>query len=163
MATESSKEILAEANSAVETIPVERAISMVGDPNVVFDDVREGAEREKGTVKGSVHASRSFLEFRSRRSGQHYAQAGTCERKLVLFCGSGGRSALGTLKEMGVENVAHIRFGFGAWQKANGPTKLNRLAPQPQTRALIAQFYSSAGGYRMRMDLAARMTVLAFA
>jgi hypothetical protein len=32
MATKSSKEILAEANSAVETIPVDRAISMVGDP-----------------------------------------------------------------------------------------------------------------------------------
>jgi rhodanese-related sulfurtransferase len=63
MATKSSKEILSGASSAVETIPVEWAISMVEDPNVVFVDVREGAEREKGTVKGSVHASRSFLEF----------------------------------------------------------------------------------------------------
>jgi rhodanese-related sulfurtransferase len=45
-------------------------------------------------------------------------------KKLVLFCGSGGRSALAakTLKDMGLENVAHVAGGFGAWQKANGPT-----------------------------------------
>ena len=63
MPTRSSKEMLAEANGAVETIPVEQAIAMAGDPAVVFVDVREGSEREKGTVKGSVHASRSFLSF----------------------------------------------------------------------------------------------------
>ena len=63
MPTRSSKELLAEANAAVETIPVEQAVTMAGDQDVVFVDVREGAEREKGTVKGSVHASRGFPRF----------------------------------------------------------------------------------------------------
>ena len=124
MAAKSSKEMLAEANSAVETIPVERAISMADDPNVVFVDVREGAEREKGTIKGSVHASRSFLEFHADPASPMHKPELASGRKLVLFCGSGGRSALAakTLKDMGVENVAHVAGGFGAWQKANGPT-----------------------------------------
>ena len=124
MAAKSSKEMLAEANSAVETIPVERAISMADDPNVVFVDVREGAEREKGTIKGSVHASRSFLEFHADPASPMHKPELASGKKLVLFCGSGGRSALAakTLKDMGLENVAHLAGGFGAWQKANGPT-----------------------------------------
>jgi rhodanese-related sulfurtransferase len=124
MAAKSSKAMLAEANSAVETIPVERAISMADDPNVVFVDVREGAEREKGTIKGSVHASRGFLEFHADPASPMHKPELASGKKLVLFCGSGGRSALAakTLKDMGVENVAHVAGGFGAWQKANGPT-----------------------------------------
>jgi rhodanese-related sulfurtransferase len=124
MPTKNSKEMLAEANSAVETIPVERALAMVDDPNVVFVDVREGAEREKGTVRGSVHASRSFLEFHADPASTMHKPELAGGKKLVLFCGSGGRSALAakTLKDMGIENVAHIGGGFGAWQKANGPT-----------------------------------------
>ncbi len=125
MATRSSKEMLAEANGSVETAPFEKAIAMAGDPGVVFVDVREGSEREKGTVKGSVHASRSFLEFHADPASPMHKPELASGKKLVLFCGSGGRSALAakTLKDMGVENVAHVAGGFGAWQKAGGPTE----------------------------------------
>lgn len=117
--------MLAEANAAVETIPVEQAVTMAGDQDVVFVDVREGAEREKGTVKGSVHASRGFLEFHADPASPMHKPELTSGKKLVLFCGSGGRSALAakTLKDMGIENVAHVAGGFGAWQKVGGPTE----------------------------------------
>ena len=125
MATRSSKDLLAEANRAIETIPVEQAIALADDPNVVFVDVREGSEREKGTVKGSVHASRSFLEFHADPNSPMHKPELTGGKKLVLFCGSGGRSALAAkaLKDMGYDNVAHVAGGFGAWQKAGGPTQ----------------------------------------
>jgi rhodanese-related sulfurtransferase len=121
----SSKDLLAEANNAVETIPVEQAIALANDPNVVFVDVREGAERAKGTVKGSIHASRGFLEFHADPASPMHKPELASGKKLVLFCGSGGRSALAakTLKDMGLENVAHVAGGFGAWQKAGGPTQ----------------------------------------
>jgi rhodanese-related sulfurtransferase len=123
--TKSSKELLAEANRAIETITVERAIGMVGDPGVVFVDVREGSEREKGTIKGSIHASRGFLEFHADPASPMHKPELASGKKLVLFCGSGGRSALAanTLKTMGIDNVAHVAGGFGAWQKAGGPTQ----------------------------------------
>ncbi len=123
MTTRSSKEMVAEANSAVETIPVEQAIGLVDDPNVVFVDVREGTEREKGTIKGSIHASRSFLEFHADPNSPMHKPELASGKKLVLFCGSGGRSALAakTLKDMGFDKVAHVAGGFGAWQKAGGP------------------------------------------
>ena len=123
--TRSSKEMVAEANAGIETIPVEAAIALADDPNVVFVDVREGAEREKGTVKGSIHASRSFLEFHADPGSPMHKPELASGKKLVLFCGSGGRSALSAkaLKDMGVENVAHVAGGFTAWQKAGGPTE----------------------------------------
>ena len=125
MTMRSSKDMVAEANSAVETIPVEQAIGLVDDPNVVFVDVREGTEREKGTIKGSIHASRSFLEFHADPNSPMHKPELASGKKLVLFCGSGGRSALAakTLKDMGLDKVAHVAGGFGAWQKAGGPTQ----------------------------------------
>ena len=125
MPIRSSKDLLAEANSAIETIPVEQAIALADDPNVVFVDVREGSEREKGTVKGSIHASRSFLEFHADPNSPMHKPELASGKKLVLFCGSGGRSALSakTLKDMGYDNVAHVAGGFSAWQKAGGPTE----------------------------------------
>ena len=121
----SSKEMLAEANAGIETIPVDQAIALADDPSVVFVTVREGSKREKGTVRGSVHASRSFLEFHADSAGPMHMPELASGKKLVLFCGSGGRSALRakTLKDMGFENVAHVAGGFGAWQKAGGPTE----------------------------------------
>ena len=125
MPIRSSKDLLAEANGAIETIPVEQAIALADDPNVVFVDVREGSEREKGTVKGSIHASRSFLEFHADPNSPMHKPELASGKKLVLFCGSGGRSALSakTLKDMGYDNVAHVAGGFNAWQKAGGPTE----------------------------------------
>jgi rhodanese-related sulfurtransferase len=46
-------------------------------------------------------------------------------KRILLFCASGGRSALAakTLGEMGVPNVAHVGGGFNAWKQAGGPTE----------------------------------------
>jgi rhodanese-related sulfurtransferase len=43
--------------------------------------------------------------------------------RLVVYCASGGRSALAakTLKDMGIENVANMLGGFTAWQQNGGP------------------------------------------
>jgi rhodanese-related sulfurtransferase len=120
-----SKEMVAAANAAVETIPVETAIALARDPDVVFVDVREAVERQKGTIKGSVHAPRGFLEFHADPDSPMHKPELASGKKLVLFCAAGARSALAakTLKDMGIGNVAHIAGGFGAWQKAGGPTE----------------------------------------
>ena len=71
-----------------------------------------------------MHASRSFLEFTPIRPALCTKAELARGRKLVLFCGSGGRSPLAakTLKEIGYTMWPHVGSGFGAWQKANGPT-----------------------------------------
>ena len=121
----SSKDMLAEANQGLEAIPAEDAIALSGNPDVVFVDVREASEREKGTVPNSVHAARGFLEFHADPASPMHKPELTSGRKLILFCGAGGRSALSakTLKGMGIEKVAHVAGGFGAWTKAGGPVQ----------------------------------------
>ena len=99
---------------------------LVGQPDIVFVDLREGEELQKtGKVKGAVHVPRGFLEFQADpTSPTHKPELGSGKR-LVLYCASGGRSALGAkaLKDMGIENVAHVAGGFGALQQAGAPTE----------------------------------------
>src|SRR3954454_14443012 len=121
MAQKSAKDLVAEARREIETLSGQEAVKLVGDPNVVFVDVREGEELQKtGKVRGAVHVPRGFLEFQADPdSPTHKAELGG-GKKLVLYCGSGSRSALGakTLKDMGLKNVAHVAGGFPALQRA---------------------------------------------
>lgn len=119
--TKSAKDLVAEASKTVETLSAEDAVKLVGDPGVVLVDVREGEELQKtGKVQGAVHVPRGFLEFQADpTSASHKPELGGGKR-LVLYCGSGSRSALAakTLKEMGIGNVAHVAGGFAALQQA---------------------------------------------
>ena len=64
MLKRNASQLVGEANNAVETIPVEEGIALVGDDGAVILDVRETVERQQsGAIKGSVHAARGFLEF----------------------------------------------------------------------------------------------------
>jgi rhodanese-related sulfurtransferase len=119
-----AKQMLAEANAAIETLPVEAALKLVDDPDVVFVDVRETVERQQsGGVKGSVHVPRGFLEFQADPESRSHQPALSSGKRLVLYCSAGSRSALAakTLQDMGVPRVSHIAGGFGAWQQAGGP------------------------------------------
>jgi len=127
--TKSAKDLVAEANRSVETLSAEEAVNLVRDPNVVVVDVREGEElRRTGTIQSAVHVPRGFLEFQADpTSPSHKAELGGGKR-LVLYCGSGSRSALAakTLKEMGIGNVAHVAGGFSALQQAGAPIEESR-------------------------------------
>ena len=122
--TKTAKDLVAEANQTVETLSAEEAVKLVGDPGVVLVDVREGEELQKtGKVQGAVHVPRGFLEFQADpTSPSHKPELGG-GKKLVLYCASGNRSVLGAkaLKEMGIENVAHVAGGFNALQQAGAP------------------------------------------
>ena len=124
MATKSAKDLVTEATRDIETLSGEEAVKRVGDPNVVFVDVRESEELQKtGKLQGAVHVPRGFLEFQADpTSPTHKPELGG-GKKLVLYCGSGSRSVLGakTLKEMGITKVAHVAGGFPALQQAGGP------------------------------------------
>lgn len=120
----SAKDLVAEASRTVETLSGEEAVKLVGDLDVVFVDVREGEElRKTGKLQGAVHVPRGFLEFQADPASPTHKPELSGSKKLVLYCGSGSRSALGakTLKDMGFTNVAHVSGGFPALQKAGAP------------------------------------------
>lgn len=123
MAIKTAKDLVAEAGREIESLSGEEAVKLVGHPNVVFVDVREAEELQKtGKLQGAVHVPRGFLEFQADpTSPSHKPELGGA-KKLVLYCGSGARSALGAkaLKGMGITNVAHVAGGFPALQQAGG-------------------------------------------
>jgi rhodanese-related sulfurtransferase len=126
MEQKSAKDLVAEATREVETLSGGDAVKLVDQPGVVFVDVREGEELQKtGKLKGAVHVPRGFLEFQADpKSPTHKPELGG-NKKLLLYCGSGNRSALAakTLKNMGFANVAHVAGGFPALQQAGGCTE----------------------------------------
>ena len=126
MSIVAARDLVAKANSEVETVSVEDAKALVGRADVQFLDVREPAEWDKGRVPGAAHVPRGLLEFKADPSLEAYHdKAIDPEKRLVVYCGSGGRSALAakTLKDMGYGKVANMLGGFTAWSQAELPTE----------------------------------------
>lgn len=119
------KQMLAEANAKVASISVQDALPLVSDDDTLFIDVRESNEQEKGKIAGAVSAPRGFLEFIADPEGPFHNEALVSGKKLVIYCGTGGRSALSamTLDKMGIENVVNLTGGFAAWNEAGGATE----------------------------------------
>ena len=123
MVTRGFRQMMAEANAAVETVCVDDALALVNDADTVFVDVRDRSEREQhGAVAGAVSAPRQFIEFIADPEGPMHDVVFASGKRLLLYCGSGGRSALAakTLVDMGFPRVAHIAGGFTAWREAGG-------------------------------------------
>ena len=126
------KALVAEAEALIETIPVEEAKRMLGAPGVIFVDLRYPRELDKeGRIPGAVHCPRGMLEFWIDPESPYHKPAFAEDKKFVFFCAGGWRSALAakTAQDMGLEKVAHVEGGFGAWKKAGGPAE----DPKPRT------------------------------
>ena len=123
METKGVRQLLMEANDAVETMGAQEALELLGQEDVVFVDVRESHERAQGFVPGSIHAPRGFLEFVADPEGPMHNPAFTSGKRLILYCGSGTRSALAgkTLCDMGLSNLFNLAGGAQAWLQAGGP------------------------------------------
>ncbi len=115
------KQLLAEANAVIETISVQDLDYLLEDEGTLLVDVRETVEREtEGVIPGAIHAPRGLLEFQADPESPIYNKELNPERRLILYCGTGGRSALAakTLLDMGYRDVASLAGGFSAWKLA---------------------------------------------
>jgi len=114
------KDLLAAANAAVPKITPEEAKALMAKGALVVD-VRDGTEVANGKVKGAVHAQRGLLEFKADSEAPSHDPAFQKDRTIVVYCASGGRSALAgkTLKDMGFTDVRNLG-GFKGWVDAGG-------------------------------------------
>lgn len=120
----SAKQLVAEANAEIETLSAEDALKLQGDEDTVLIDIRDIRElKREGRVPGALHMPRGMLEFWVDPDSPYYREVFGSGKKFVFFCAGGLRSALATqqLQRMGLEPVAHIAGGFGAWRDAGGP------------------------------------------
>lgn len=120
----SAQDLVAEAKRQIENLDPDQVAREV-EEGALLVDLREPEERMQSSIPGSVAAPRGMLEFYADPSLPYHKEEFAPERRIILHCASGGRSALGaaTLKQMGYENVAHLDGGIKAWQESGRPTE----------------------------------------
>lgn len=116
----SVKDLMAAANAAVPRLPPPEAVARLRAGDALILDVRDPTEvQQSGKVKGAVNVSRGMLEFRADPDLPSHLPGLRKDRPVLLYCASGGRSALAgkTLRDMGYQNVTNIG-GFAELAKA---------------------------------------------
>ena len=94
--------------------------------DTLFIDIREPQEFLRGHIPGAVHLPRGLLEFELHNvvaRCRNDMNARPEQQAIVLYCGTGGRSALAaiTAAAMGYENVRSMAGGIVAWSQAQLP------------------------------------------
>ncbi len=119
-------EMVAEAKGRVENLGPGQVASEVEGGDVVLVDIREDDERvQSGAIPDAVRAPRGVLEFWADPTSPYHREEFDPSRRTILYCASGGRSALAadTLRGMGYGNVAHLDGGIIAWKEAGNPVE----------------------------------------
>ncbi|SIS72821.1 rhodanese-like domain-containing protein [Phaeovulum vinaykumarii] len=118
------KELLETANAMVPHVSVEEAKTLMAEGALVLD-VRDAPEiAHSGKVEGAHHISRGMLEFRADPDCQFHDPELRRDRPVIVYCASGGRSALAgkLLKDMGYQEVYNLG-GFAGWVEAGGAVR----------------------------------------
>lgn len=96
---------------AVPGISPSDAVQYVGSSEAIFLDVREASEYEEGHVPGSL-----LMPWNSGVLQEHWQELPT-DRLIIVYCRSGGRSAMAAqfLQDNGFEQLADMG-GFSTYQ-----------------------------------------------
>ena len=121
MNIKSSQALVEEALKSIETLKSNEVKKLAENNEITLIDVRDIREIWKeGTIENSKHIPRGMLEFWLDPSSTYYqTNKINDQKKMVLYCALGLRSALATksLADMGFKNVAHVDGGFDALKK----------------------------------------------
>jgi rhodanese-related sulfurtransferase len=122
----SVQEWLSTANAVVPRLAPPELKELLSRVDVVLIDVRDAPEVQRsGKLRGARNISRGMLEFRADGASASHDPVLEKHRTLVLYCASGGRSALAakTLLEMGYTSVYNAG-GFAELAAAGIETEL---------------------------------------
>jgi len=117
------KQMMEAANAVVPRITPAEARQLIAKGDALVVDVRDAPEVEKtGKVVGALNVSRGMLEFRADPESPYHDENFRKDRTVILYCASGGRSALSgkLLKDLGYERVYNLG-AFKDWAEAGGP------------------------------------------
>ena len=116
MTSKSYHDLVREAKTRIREVTARETMQQMQErPDTVIVDCREHNEFALGHIPGAVFIPRGVLE-------QNIERAAPRERKVILYCASGNRSALAAdvLLQMGYEDVASLAGGIRAWVDAGG-------------------------------------------
>lgn len=118
MQPKTATQLVQEARQRVENLSAAQVAAEVERGDALLVDLREpGEQLQQGTIPGAVSAPRGMLEFWADPSSPYHRPEFDPQRRIILHCASGGRSALAadTLQQMGYARVAHLAGGLKAW------------------------------------------------
>jgi rhodanese-related sulfurtransferase len=116
-------ELVTRAKARIENLTPEHAAREAAEGAVLID-LREPAElQSEGMIGGAIHAPRGMLEFYADPTSPYHREELDPSRRTILYCASGGRSALGAaaLADLGYADVAHLDGGVKAWRADGRP------------------------------------------
>lgn len=115
------KDFVSAARAQIEEIEPEGLDELIENhDDVLIVDVREPYEYDKGHIPGAINVPRGVLEGAADPAYTHRVDT-LCEaraRTVVLYCQTGGRSAMATftLGEMGFERAVSLAGGIELWR-----------------------------------------------
>ena len=111
-------DLVAAARARIDNLSPEAASDELRKGDVLLVDLREPAERAAtGEIPGAIAIPRGMLEFHADAASPYHREEFDPAKRVVLYCASGGRSALSgaALRDLGYEDVAHIDGGIRGW------------------------------------------------
>lgn len=110
-----TQDLVSQARAEIREIEVAQSAEFFEQSPAIID-VREPNEYVAGFVPEAINIPRGVLEFKV----DSFAQLADRDKAVLVYCKSGGRSALAaqTLQRLGFSNVASLAGGFDAWVAA---------------------------------------------
>lgn len=108
-------QLVTEARSEIGEIDVDSVKQKIAAGNTVVIDVRELDEFNAGALPKAINIPRGVLEFKI----GSVEQLGDKNTEVLLYCRTGGRSALATraMLQLGYQNARSMAGGYEAWTK----------------------------------------------
>lgn len=123
--SQSASQMVARARARIENLSPDQVSRELQSGAATLIDIRETEERASGNIASAHHAPRGMLEFYADVSSPYHREEFDPDRRIILVCASGGRSALATetLRSMGYRDVAHLDGGLKAWREQGFPVE----------------------------------------
>jgi rhodanese-related sulfurtransferase len=114
-----------EARSRIENLNPDEVAEALSEAVVLIDLREEDELRGQGWIPDSIWAPRGMLEFWADPVSPYHRTEFDPARRIVLYCATGGRSALATdtLVQMGYRDVSHLEGGLKAWKDSGRPVE----------------------------------------
>lgn len=114
-----------EARKQIKEWDADTAKEKLEEENVLVIDVREPDEFDKAHLPGAICIPRGLLEGAA-DAGTKYRDERLCRAQdttILLYCQSGGRSALAalTLQQMGFSQAYNLAGGIEVWEAEDYP------------------------------------------
>jgi rhodanese-related sulfurtransferase len=117
-------DMIASARLLIVSISVIEAAELQRLDAANLIDLRDVGElKDVGMVPNTFHAPRGMIEFWADPDSPYHKSIFHTDKKLILFCASGLRSALAvrTLQDMGMDNVLDMKGGVTEWKMQGLP------------------------------------------